>query len=163
MKTMKTMIIAMRLLLSLVLAALAMPGCAGHHLNRKPVKQISEAERRSRSRAAYDRVRTRVGEVREGMDPAEVQAALGAVIAVEERDGENGGGRRKLMDGFLCKVAAGPLRERWLFGYDEENVQMVGLAVEFTRSDADDDDWVVRRVDHAPVDDCPVVGDTYLE
>ena len=67
------------------------------------------------------------------------------------------------MDGFLCKVSAGALRERWLFGYDEGNVQMVGLAVEFARSDAEDDDWVVRRVDRAPGDDCPVVGDTYLE
>ncbi len=143
---------------------LAMQGCISRYqLDRKPVKQISEAERRSRSMVAYDRVRARVGEVREGMDPAEVQAALGAVIAVEEEDGEGGGGKRKLMDGFLCKVAAGPLREQWLFGYDEGNVQLVGFSVEFARSDADDDDWVVRRLDRAPTDDCPVVGDTYLE
>ena len=160
MKAMTTM----RFVLLLFVAVATMQGCMGRYqLDRKPVKQISEAERRSRSRAAYDRVRTRVGEVREGMDPAEVQAALGAVIAVEEGDGEIVGGRRKLMDGFLCKVAAGPLRDRWLFGYDEGNVQMVGFVVEFARPDADDDDWVVRRVDHVPGDDCPVVGDTYLE
>lgn len=141
-----------------------MQGCIGRYeLDRKPVKQISEAERRSRGRVAYDRARARVGEIRDGMDPAEVQAVLGAVIAVEESDGDNAGGRRKLMDGFLCRVSAGPLRERWLFGYDEGNVQLVGFAVEFVRQDADDDDWVVRRVDRAPGDDCPVVGDTYLE
>jgi hypothetical protein len=97
------------------------------------------------------------------MDPGDVQGVLGAVIAVEEGDGSGSGGRRKLMDGFLCRVNPGPLRERWLFGYDEGNVQMVGFAVEFVRQDADDDDWVVKRVDRTPGDDCPVVGDTHLE
>jgi hypothetical protein len=97
------------------------------------------------------------------MDAGEVQSVLGAVIAVEEGNGDGAGGRRKLMDGFLCRVGVGPLRERWLFGYDEGTVQMVGFAIEFSRSDANDDDWVVRRVDRAPGDDCPVVGDTYLE
>lgn len=142
--------------------AVVMAGCIGRYqLDRKPVKQLSEAEVRARGRAAYDRARGRVGEIREGMDPREVQAVLGAVIAVEE--GEGAGGRRKLMDGFLCRVSAGPVRERWLFGYDEGNVQMVGFALEFVRPEADDDDWVVKRVDRAPGDDCPVVGDTYLE
>jgi hypothetical protein len=143
---------------------LGIQGCMGHYeLDRKPVKQLSEAEVRSRSRAAYDRARGRIGEIRDGMDPGEVQAALGAVIAVEDGDGNGAGGRRKLIDGFLCRVNAGPLRERWLFGYDEGNVQMVGFAVEFVRQDADDDGWVVKRVDRTPGDDCPVVGDTYLE
>lgn len=143
---------------------LAIQGCMGRYqLDRKPVRELSEAEVRSRGRAAYDRARGRVAQIEEGMDPAEVQSVLGAVIAVEEGDHEGAGGRRKLLDGFLCRVSAGPLRERWLFGYDEGNVQMVGFAVEFTRSDADDDDWVVKRVDRMPADDCPVVGDTYLE
>ena len=88
---------------------------------------------------------------------------MGAVIAVEEGpDGEKGG-NRKLMDGFLCKVSGGPLRERWLFGYDEEGVVLVGFAVEFDRSDEDSENWVVRRVDRAPQDDCPIVGDTHLD
>ena len=67
------------------------------------------------------------------------------------------------MDGFLCKLSPAPLKERWLFGYDEGNVLLVGFAVEFVRSDADDDDWTVKRVDRSPADDCPVVGDTHLE
>lgn len=145
-------------------SVLAMQGCMGRYaLDRKPVKELSAAEVRSRGRAAYDRARGRVTEIREGMDPGEVQSVLGAVIAVEEGDRDGKGGRRKLLDGFLCRVSAGPLRERWLFGYDEGNVQMVGFAIEFARSDADDDDWVVKRVDRTPSDDCPVVGDTYLE
>jgi hypothetical protein len=104
-----------------------------------------------------------VGAIKEGMGPSEVQSVLGAVIAVEKDENGNGGGQRKLMDGFLCKVSRGPLRERWLFGYDEGNVQLVGFAVEFARTDADDDDWEVKGVDRSPGDDCPVVGDTYLE
>jgi hypothetical protein len=113
---------------------------------------------------AFERVRERVNGVREGMSPGEVQAVLGAVIAVEEGPGgEGGGGQRKLMDGFLCKMNPMPLRERWLFGYDEGNVQLVGFVVEFERRDEDDDEWIVRRVDPSPEDDCPVVGDTHLE
>ncbi len=87
---------------------------------------------------------------------------MGAVIAVEEVE-EGEGGQRKLMDGFLCKLQPAPTRERWLFGYDEESILLVGFAVEFARSDPDDDDWAVKRVDRAPGDDCPVVGDTHLD
>ncbi len=139
-------------------------GCMGRYaLDRQPVKQISEAERRSRSRLAYDRARERVQGVRKEMSPGAVQGAMGAVIAVEE--GEAGGerGQRKLMDGFLCKLNPTPLKERWLFGYDEGSVLLVGFAVEFLRSDVDDDGWTVVRVDRSPADDCPVVGDTHLE
>lgn len=150
-------------ILLLGVVALGGSGCMGRYaLDRKPVKQMSEAERKSRSRAAYERARERVRDVREGMSPAEVQATLGAVIAVEE--GESGEReRRKLMDGFVCRVSSTALRERWLFGYDEGNVLLVGFAIEFVREDAKNDDWVVRRVDRAPADDCPVVGDTYLD
>ncbi|MCC6848046.1 MAG: hypothetical protein IT294_06045 [Deltaproteobacteria bacterium] len=96
------------------------------------------------------------------MSQPEVQATLGAVIAVAEGDtGE--AGQRKLMDGFVCRVNPGALVERWLFGYDEGNVVLVGFAVEFVREDSRDDDWTVRRVDRSPSEDCPVVGDTYLE
>ena len=142
---------------------LAAQGCMGRYaLDRKPVRQLSEAEQRSRSRVAFERARERVREVRKGMSSADVQAAMGAVIAIEEQLNGDEGGQRKLMDGFLCKVEAVPLRERWLFGYDEGNVQLVGFAVEFERAEADDD-GMVKRVDGAPQDDCPVVGDTHLE
>jgi hypothetical protein len=132
-------------------------------LDRKPVKQMSEAERRARSGRAFERARERVGDVQKGMSAEEVQAVMGAVIAVEEGPEGEKNGHRKLMDGFLCKVSAGPLRERWLFGYDEGNVVLVGFAVELERSDEDSERWSVRRVDRAPQDDCPVVGDTRLE
>jgi hypothetical protein len=137
-------------------------GCLSHTLDRKPVRQISEAERRSRTRMAYDRARERVRVVRAGMDQAEVQAALRAVIAVEERDGGDSG-QRKLIDGFLCRVNPTERLERWLFGYDEGGVQLVGFVVEFERRSGESSDWVVRRVDRAPHDDCPAVGDTFLE
>lgn len=149
--------------IGICIGMLAVSGCMGRYaLDRKPVKQISEAERRSRGRIAYERARERVREVGEGMSPGEVQAALGAVIAVEEGEA-GGGGQRKLMDGFLCRLNPTPLKERWLFGYDEGNVLVVGFAVEYTREDAEDDDWRVKRIDRAPGDDCPVVGDTHLD
>lgn len=144
------------------LSVLAMQGCMGRYaLDRKPVKQISEAEQKSRGRVAFEHARERVQEVREGMSPSEVQAAMGAVIAVEENT--DGHGQRKLMDGFLCKVSPVLLKERWLFGYDEGNVQLIGFAIEFVRKDADGDDWLVKRLDRSPGDDCPVVGDTHLD
>ena len=143
---------------------LTVQGCMGRYaLDRRPVKQISEAERKSRGRVAYERARERVREVRPGMPPGEVQSAMGAVIAVEEGPNGEGGAQRKLLEGFLCKLGPTPLTERWMFGYDEGNVLLVGFAVEFERADAHDDDWVVRRVDHSPEDDCPAGGDTYLD
>jgi hypothetical protein len=147
-----------------VLVAVSIQGCMGRYaLDRKPVRQLSEAEVKSRSRNAFERARERAPSVQKGMAASEVQAAMGAVIAIEEGPDGVAGGQRKLMDGFLCKVNPQPLRERWLFGYDEGNVQLVGFAVEFGRSDPDDDDWAVTRVDRAPGDDCPVVGDTHLD
>lgn len=151
-----------RKLLACGIAVIAMQGCIGRYaLDRKPVEQLSEAEQRSRGRVAFEHAREKVREVREGMSPSEVQAAMGAVIAVEENS--DGQGQRKLMDGFLCKVSPVPLRERWLFGYDEGNVQLIGFAIEFIRKDADDDDWLVKRLDRTPNDECPVVGDTHLD
>ena len=88
---------------------LTLSACMGRYaLDRKPVKQISEAERKSRGRSAFERARERVRDVREGMSPAEVQVALGAVIAVEEGLGGEKGDQRKLMDGFLCKFKINP-------------------------------------------------------
>ena len=153
-----------RVVVVMGVVTLTVQGCTARYaLDRRPVKQISEAERKSRGRMAYERARERVREVRPRMSPVEVQSALGAVIAVEERPEGEEGGQRKLMDGFLCKVSPIPLRERWMFGYDEGNVQLVGFTVEFERLDADDNDWVVRRVDYSPEDDCPAGGDTQIE
>jgi len=142
---------------------IALSGCMGRYaLDRRPVKQLSDAERRARGHVAYDHARERVRDVQEGMSPAEVQATLGAVIAVEEgADGKTG--QRKLMDGFLCRVSPVGTKERWLFGYDEGNVVLVGFAIEFVRSDPKSDDWTVKRVDRVPADDCPIVGDTSLD
>lgn len=152
-----------RSLMLVMVSLFAMSGCIGRvPLDKKPVRQMSEAERKARSRTAYDRARERAGQVQKGMSTGEVQVAMGAVIAVEEHpDGERGD-QRKLMDGFLCRVNPTPLNDRWLFGYDEGNVELVGFAVEFERADKDDD-WTVKRVDRAPQDDCPVVGDTSLD
>ena len=146
-----------------LMSACVLCGCIGRvSLDKKPVRQMSEAERRARSRVAYDRARDRVGQVRNGMSPGDVQVAMGAVIAVEEHPDGGKGGQRKLMDGFLCRVDPTPLKDRWLFGYDEDNVELVGFAVEFQRADKDDD-WTVKRVDRGPQDDCPIVGDTALD
>jgi len=146
-----------------LMCSLTVAGCIGRvPLDKKPVRQMSEAERRARGRVAYDHARDRVAQVQKGMSPGDVQVAMGAVIAVEEHSDGGKGGQRKLMDGFLCRVEPTPLKDRWLFGYDEGDVELVGFAVEFERADKDDD-WVVKRVDRAPQDDCPVVGDTYLE
>jgi hypothetical protein len=148
----------------IVSVVFALSGCIGRvPLDKKPVRQISEAERRARSRVAYEHARQRVSQVQKGMSAAEVQTAMGAVIAVEEHpDGEKGS-QRKLIEGFLCKIIRTPLKDRWLFGYDDGNVELIGFAVEFERTDQDDDDWVVARVDRAPQDSCPVVGDTRLD
>jgi len=147
----------------ILLSVFAVSGCIGRvPLDKKPVRQMSEAERRARSRVAYDHARERVSQVQKGMSPGDVQVAMGAVIAVEENADGGKGGQRKLMDGFLCRVDPSPLRDRWLFGYDDSNVELVGFAVEFERADKDDD-WVVKRIDRAPQDDCPLVGDTYLD
>ena len=152
---------AVRIVL-LAVTVVVMQGCMGRYgLDRRPVKQLSDAERKARGRVAFEHARERVREVREGMSPSEVQAAMGAVIAVEEST--DGRDQRKLMDGFLCKVNPIAVKERWLFGYDEGNVQLIGFAIEFIRKDPDDDDWSVKRLDRAPTDDCPVVGDTHLD
>jgi hypothetical protein len=147
-----------------MVSLLAMSACIGRvPLDKKPVRQMSEAERKARSRMAYERARERAGQVQKGMSTGEVQVAMGAVIAVEEHSDGEKGGQRKLMDGFLCKVNPTPLKDRWLFGYDDGNVELVGFVVEFERADKDDDDWTVKRIDRAPQDDCPVVGDTSLD
>jgi hypothetical protein len=96
------------------------------------------------------------------MSAAEVEVAMHAAI-VTERRGEDVDSdeapRRKLVDGLLCKVTTGR-RQRWLFGYDEDKVELVGFAVEFEREDVESEDWEVERIDRDPADDCPdsIVG-----
>ena len=145
-------------------AVLMVQGCMGRYaLDRSPVKQISEAERKSRGKDAFERALERVHGVRKGMSSQEVQSILGAVIAHEEGPDGKRGGERKVMDGFLCKMRPMPLKELWIFGFDEGNVQLVSFTVEFERQDADDDDWVAGGVDYSPEQDCPVGGETRLE
>jgi len=147
---------------ALAVALMTIVGCLNPRLNREPVARMSEAQRRARNHAAYDRARERIPAVKGGMSPSDVEVAMGAVLAVEQA-GDKSGPERTLMDGFLCKVAPSPLTERWLFGYDEGNVLLVGFAVEFGRDKPDSNDWTVRRVERSPADDCPIVGDTRLE
>ena len=125
----------------------------GHHA----VSQIDQAERAARGRLAYEGARRRIERVRPKMSVAEVEVAMGAVVVRERRgdeEDEAGLPRKKLVDGFLCSVAPSALRKRWLFGYDEGGVELIGFAVEFERDDPEGDDWVVRRVDREPGDEC---------
>jgi len=78
---------------------------------------------------------------------------MGAIIAVPEQ-GEGGTGT-VVIDGLLCQVDPSARRRRWLFGYDDDGVVLVGFALEFQREDADDEEWLVTRIDESPEDDCP--------
>jgi hypothetical protein len=116
------------------------------------VENVGAAETAARSRAGYERARGRIGELELGMKPRAVEAALGAVTAVagsEDVEGDSA----TVIDGFLCRVDVDPLRQRWLFGYDDGGVVLIGFAVEFEREDPDDK-WRLRRVDRTPSDDC---------
>jgi hypothetical protein len=126
-------------------------------LDHQAVSQIAQAERAARSRVAYERARRRVERVKSGTSVAEVEVAMGAVVVREGRADEKDEGklpREKLIDGFLCAMAPSALRKRWLFGYDEGGVELIGFAVEFERDDPEDEDWAVRRVDREPGDEC---------
>ena len=67
--------------------------------------------------------------------------------------------RRKFVDGYLCSTDPSSVRRRWLFGYDEGGVELVGFAIEFERDDPEKEKWIVRGVDKSPRDDCPEVAD----
>ena len=128
-------------------------------LEHRIVREVQQAEQRARSRDAYDHARRRVTKVKRGQSVDEVESALEAIVVAEQGtdpNSEETGPRAKLVEGFLCLVPQSPLRKRWLFGYDEGGVVLVGFAIDFEREDPEDDgDWTVRGVDMQPRDDCP--------
>lgn len=130
-------------------------------LDHRAVGAFGQVESEARSRGAYERARERVAAVEPGMSVAEAEVAMGAMVVTER--GENGDDesrrpRKKIIEGWLCRVDPSPLRRRWLFGYDEDGVELIGFAVEFGRDAPEDEDWVVRWVDREPKEDCPEGG-----
>jgi hypothetical protein len=128
-------------------------------LEHRTVHQVQQAEEHARTREAFEQARQRVTKLQRGQGIEQVEAALDATVVAEHRDDpeqEKNAPRRKVIDGWLCSVETSPLRKRWLFGYDEDGVVLIGFAIDFTREDPEDDAWVVRGVDMQPHDDCPV-------
>lgn len=128
-------------------------------LDHRVVNDFAAAERITRSRHAFERARQRVGRVRSGMAIADVEIAMDAVVVTETHGNEDEGPRRKFIDGVLCRRDPSALRQRWLFGYDEGGVELVGFAIEFQRDDPEREKWTVRTVDSTPHDDCPEPGE----
>jgi hypothetical protein len=127
-------------------------------LDHRTVHEFNGVEQEARGRVAYERARRRVQSVTAGMSVAEVEVAMGAVVVVERRgddDDEMQLPRKKLIGGLLCKVAPSARRQRWIFGYDEGGVELVGFAVEFERDDPEEEGWLVREIDHSPREECP--------
>ena len=92
------------------------------------------------------------------MSVAEVEVSMEAVVVAERRGNEDDEmrlPRKKLVEGLLCEISSSARQQRWIFGYDEEGVELIGFAVEFERDNPEDEDWVVRQVDRSPDDDCP--------
>jgi len=108
---------------------------------------------------AFERARQRIGRVESGMTVAEVESALQAMVVTEQRGGakekEKDAPRQKFIEGLLCRRSPSPLRQRWLFGFDEDGVELVGFVLEFQRDDPEKEKWVVRSIDRKPADDCP--------
>jgi hypothetical protein len=130
-------------------------------LNHRVVANLGDAEQMARGREAYERARGRAGNVQSGMSLADVETAMQAIVVAQgqgdERDKD--GPRRKFVEGLLCRYEPGPLRQRWLFGYDEGGVEFVGFVFEFTRDAPDSEKWTVRSIDRHPTDDCPDAGE----
>lgn len=154
----------LRLMCGLGVLAVAAGGCFFRDpldphgaLNHKVVTDLGDAERMAKGREAYDRARGRVGNVQAGMTVGEVETAMQAIV-VAQGSGENedkSAPRRKFIEGLLCRYEPVQLRERWLFGYDEGGVELVGFVLEFGREDPESDKWIVRSIDRHPTDDCP--------
>ena len=126
-------------------------------LSHRVAPSLTDAEQMAKGREAYERARGRVGRVQSGMSVAEVEAAMEAIVVAQGQEEQQGkdGPRRKFIEGFLCRYEPVPLRQRWLFGYDEGGVELVGFVLEFQRDDPESDKWIVRSVDRHPTDDCP--------
>jgi hypothetical protein len=134
-------------------------GCSRQMLAERSVPELDRVERLARSQVAFERARQRLVRVEKGMSLMDAEAAMGAVIAVEVRPGVDTKDqrqlpRRKIVEGLLCDVLPSAVRRRWIFGYDEGGVELVGFAIELTRERSDRDEWRVHRVDEAPDDDC---------
>ncbi|SRR6266404_2488971 len=129
-------------------------------LDHRVVNDFAEAEHITRGRHAFERSRARLERVRPGMTGADVDIAMDAVVVTETKGAkEDEGPRRRFVDGYLCSTDPSALRRRWLFGYDEGGVELVGFAIEFERDDPEKEKWIVRGVDKSPRDDCPEVAD----
>ena len=130
-------------------------------LNHRVVANLGDAEQMARGREAYERARGRAANVQSGMSVPEVETAMQAIVVAQGQGDETdkNAPRRKFIEGLLCRSEPGPLRQRWLFGYDESGVEFVGFVFEFTRPDPDGDKWSVRSVDRHPTDDCPDAGE----
>jgi hypothetical protein len=143
----------------MTVAVFAMAGCVGGiQLDERMVPDFASAEDLARSRVAYGRALERLDGVDAGISMPEAERVMGAVIVVVSRKSENGEElqlREKLIEGRLCTVDVSLARRRWLFGYDEDRVVLVGFAIEFEREDPEGEDWVVRQVDRSPRDECP--------
>jgi hypothetical protein len=154
------------LCVAVVTLSISVTGCAfmrdpldpRGELDHRAVQDFRDAERTARSRGAFESARQRIGRVQRGMSIAEFEVAMGAIVVAERRSanvGEDEVPRKKLLEGLLCRRATSAVRERWLFGYDEDGVELVGFAVEFERDDPEREKWAVHGVDHNPSDDCP--------
>ena len=125
-------------------------------LDHRVVKDFADAEHLTRGRHAFERARPRIDRVRSGMTTADVEIAMEAIVVTETKGAKDDEGpRRKFVDGYLCSTDPSPLRRRWLFGYDEGGVELVGFAIEFERDNPEKENWIVRGVDTEPHDDCP--------
>ena len=154
--------LAMRLIVAVSVAGV-LPGCflvrdpldPLDALDHRVVGGFEQIEGEARGRRGYERARQRIDKVEDGMSVAEVEVAMRAMVVTEGEEGVENRPRKKIIDGWLCQVDASPLRRRWLFGYDENGVELIGFSIEFQRRDPEDEDWEVRRIERDPQDGCP--------
>ncbi len=126
-------------------------------LDHRIVRNFEDAEQVTHSRAAFERARQRVPRVQSGMTVPEVETAMQAIVFTQQQGDkpEKDAPRQKLIEGLLCRRNPTPLSQRWLFGFDEDGVELVGFVLEFQRNDPESEKWIVRSIDRKPTDDCP--------